>query len=112
MDKFRYVSHVQEVTFAPGSLAQLGKEVERLGWQRLILCASHSMQAQGHVDRLKSALGERLVGIFTEVRPHVQDVQVDEVLALATGQRAEAVIGLGGGSPIGMAKAVAYASGT
>ena len=112
MDDFRYVSHAQEVVFASGSLARLGEEVKRLGWQRLVLCANHSMQVQGHVDGLRSALGERLVGVFAEVQPHVQDIQVDEVLTLAIGHEADAVIGLGGGSPIGMAKAVAYTSGT
>lgn len=109
MDEFRYVSYAQEVIFAPGSLAQLAEAVERLGWQRLILCTNHSMQAHGHVDSLKSALGARLVGVFERVQPHVQDVQVDEALALAIGNQADAVIGMGGGSPIGMAKAVAYA---
>lgn len=110
MDEFRYVSYAQEVIFAPGSLAQLEEAVERWGWQRLILCANHSMQVQGHVDSLKSALGVKLVGVFDRVQPHVQDVQVEEVVALATKNQAEAVIGMGGGSPIGVAKAVAYAS--
>ncbi len=108
MVQFRYVSYAQEVIFAPGSLAQLAEAVERLGWQRLILCTNHSMQTYGHVDALKSALGGRLIATFDRVQPHVQDVQVDEVLALAIENRADAVIGMGGGSPIGMAKAVAY----
>src|SRR5512142_2858130 len=98
MVDFRYVSYAQEVIFAPGSLAQLAEAVERLGWQRLILCTNHSMQSHGHVDALKSALGGRLVGMFDRVQPHVQDVQVDEVLALATENQSEAVIGMGGGS--------------
>ncbi|HSB02445.1 MAG TPA: iron-containing alcohol dehydrogenase [Anaerolineales bacterium] len=112
MDGFRYVSHAQEVIFAPGSLAQLGEAVERLGWQRLILCTNHSMQVHGHVEALKSALGRRLVGMFDRVQPHVQDIQVDEVLALAVEHKIDAVVGMGGGSPIGMAKAVAYKWGT
>jgi alcohol dehydrogenase class IV len=36
---------------------------------------------------------------------------LDDVLALAAAQQVDAIIGLGGGSPIGMAKAVSYASG-
>ncbi len=112
MVEFRYVSYPQEVIFAPGSLAQVPEAVDRLGWRRLILCTNHSMQAHGHVDALKSVLGERLVGVFDHVQPHVQDVQVEEMIALTTGNQAEAVIGMGGGSPIGVAKAVAYTSGT
>lgn len=109
MDKFRYVSYAQEVIFAPGSLTQLSKTAERFRWKKLLLCTNHSMQVRGHVDSIKSSLGDRLVATFDRVRPHVQDIQVDEVLALATEHEIDAVVGLGGGSPIGMAKAVSYA---
>ncbi|HEX9333534.1 MAG TPA: iron-containing alcohol dehydrogenase [Anaerolineales bacterium] len=109
MDAFNYVSYAQEVIFAPGVLTRLHEAVERFGWQRLLLCTNHSMQANGHLDSVKSALGNRLVATFDRVQPHVQDIQVEEVLALAIEHNIEAVIGMGGGSPIGMAKAVASA---
>ena len=107
MDAFNYVSFAQEVIFASGALAHLAAATDRFGWQRLLLCTNHSMQASGFVDSLKPALGERLVAIFDHVQPHVQDVQVEEVLVLALEQEVDGVIGMGGGSPIGMAKAVA-----
>ena len=109
MDPFRYVSYAQVVIFASGALARLGEALERSGSQRLILCTSHSLQANGCVDAVKSVLGDRLVATFDRVQPHVQDIQVDEVLALAVEHDVEALIGMGGGSPIGMAKAVASA---
>ncbi len=109
MDAFNYVSYAQEVIFAPGVLTRLHEALERFGWQRLLLCTNHSMQANGHLDSVKSALGNRLVATFDRVQPHVQDIQVEEVLALAIEHNIEAVIGMGGGSPIGMAKAVASA---
>lgn len=108
MDSFHYVSYAQEVIFGPGSLAQLGEAVERFGFQRLLLCTSHSVRAGGHVAPLESALGARLVGVFDHVIQHVQDTQVDEVLALAVEKKVDALIGLGGGSPLGMAKTVAF----
>jgi alcohol dehydrogenase class IV len=106
---FRFVSYAQEVIFASGALAQSGEAIERLHCQRLILCANRSMRASGHADRLEAILGNRLMAVFDEVKPHVQDVQVDQALALAIEVKADAVIGMGGGSPIGMAKAVAFA---
>lgn len=109
MDKFRYVSYAQEVIFAPGSLAQLSEAVERFGSKKLLLCTNHSIQVRGYVDSIKSSLGERLVATFDHVQPHVQDIQVDQVLALAIKHEIDAMIGMGGGSPIGMAKAVSYA---
>ncbi len=108
-ESFRYISYAQQVIFGASSLAQLGEAVERFGWERLILCTNHSMQVAGNVDAIKAALGERLVAVFDAVQPHVQDTQVEEVLILASKYDVDAVIGLGGGSPIGMAKAVAFA---
>ena len=55
------------------------------------------------------ALGDRLVASYDHVQAHVPDFQVSEVVALASEQGIDAVIGLGGGSPIGMAKAVSFA---
>lgn len=108
MNAFNYLSYAQEVIFAPGVLARLREAVERLGWQRLMLCASHSVQAGGQVGKVESILDEKLVAIFENVQPHVQDVQVREALALAREKNIDAVIGMGGGSPIGMAKAVGF----
>ena len=109
MTGFRYVSYAQEVIFASGALVRLGEALERFGWGRLILCTSRSLRENGCVDAIQSVAGDRLVATFDRVQPHVQDIQVEEVLALAEGHGVDAVIGMGGGSPIGMAKAVASA---
>lgn len=108
MDTFHYVSYAQEIIFAPGSLAQAGEAAERSGWRKLMLCANRTMQSNGTLDSIKSSLGERLIAMFDRVQPHVQDVQVQEALAIAKEKNIDAVIGLGGGSPIGMAKAVGF----
>src|SRR5207245_10129834 len=51
-------------------------------------------------------IGKRLVVTYDHVQPHVPDFQVVEATALAHENEVDAVIGLGGGSAIGMAKAV------
>jgi maleylacetate reductase len=109
MSGFRYVSYAQEVIFASGALTRVGEALERFGRQRLMLCTNHSLQANGSVDIITSALGHRLVASYDRVQQHVQDIQVAEVLALAADHEVQAVIGMGGGSAIGMAKAVASA---
>jgi alcohol dehydrogenase class IV len=107
--EFRYLSYAQEVIFAPSSVNRLSEAVDRFHWQRLMLCTSHSMRSSGRVTLLEDALGERLVTIYDQVQPHLQDVQVAEALRLADEHHVDALIGMGGGSPIGMAKAVAFA---
>jgi maleylacetate reductase len=106
MDGFRYYAYAQEVIFATGSLTQLGEAVERLGCQRLLLCTNRSMRSAGHIAAIQAGLDGRLVAVYDHTRPHVPDIQVAEALSLAVEEEADAVIGMGGGSPIGMAKAV------
>lgn len=111
MNEFHYNSYAQEIIFGPGALDQLKVAAERHGFRRMLLCANRSMRAGGHVDSLKAILGDRLVAVFDRVLPHVQDVQLKEVLAAAGENEVDAFIGLGGGSPVGMAKAAAAAWG-
>ncbi len=109
MDQFRYVSYAQEVIFGAGSLARLNDLVKHYGWQRLLLCTNVSLRMNGHAAKVETASGDCLAAVYDRVEPHVQDVQLDDVLKLAASKQVDAVIGLGGGSPIGMAKAVAAA---
>jgi maleylacetate reductase len=107
MDQFRYVSYAQEVVFGARSLARLNEFAKRYGWQRLMLCTNQSLRQNEHAAEVEAALGDCLVAVYDTVQPHVQDRQLDGVLKLAVEQGVDAMIGLGGGSPIGMAKAAA-----
>jgi alcohol dehydrogenase class IV len=109
MDAFRYTFFAQEVIFGPGSVAQLGEACARAGWQKMMLCTTEHFRARGHLTPIEAALGERLVATFERVLPHVPESQVAEVTALAAEHEVDAVIGLGGGSSIGTAKAVSLA---
>ena len=109
MDEFRYTSYAQEIIFGPGSLARLDEMVERFSWRRLMLCSTGSQRRNGHIGAIEDLLGERLVASYESVASHVPDIQVAEVSALAYESEIDAVIGLGGGSSIGMAKAVSSA---
>ncbi|HKT39832.1 MAG TPA: iron-containing alcohol dehydrogenase [Ktedonobacterales bacterium] len=108
MSAFRYTFYAQEVIFGPGSIAQLRETSERFGWHRIMLCTTAHARSRGHVTAVEDALGERLVASYEGVRPHVQDIQVAEALALAAEYQVDALIGLGGGSAIGMAKAASF----
>ena len=74
-----------------------------------MLCSTGSRRKAGHIASNEKALGSRLVATYEHVRPHVPDFQVAQAVALASEKEIDAVIGMGGGSPIGMAKAVSLA---
>jgi maleylacetate reductase len=75
----------------------------------VLVCASGSAQRSGHLARLEAALGDRLAATYAPVQPHVPAAQVDQATDLAAKSEVDAVIGMGGGSPIGLAKAVGQA---
>jgi len=109
MSEFHYTAYAQEIIFGAGALARLGQAADHFGWQRLMLCASPSLRSGGYVARLEAALGQRLVALYERTQSHVLDFQLAEALEFAAQAGVEAVIGLGGGSPIGLAKAVSLA---
>lgn len=106
MNEHHLITFAQEVIFGAESFARLAEAVEPYGWQRLVLCTSPSLRRAGHVAALQATLGQKLVATYDHVQPHVQDFQLAEALAIAHEYQAEAILGLGGGSPIGMAKAI------
>ncbi len=109
MQNFHYTSYAQEIIFGPGALAQLGQTIDRFHWQRLLLCSTGSLKRGGQIAALEQALGLRLVASYGRVQPHVPEAQVAEALALAETHQIDAVIGFGGGSAIGLAKAISLA---
>jgi len=95
-----------EVVYGPGSLAQLGEVAERIGAGRVFAIASATLVAEGLEDDLRAALGDRLVGVFSGVRQHVPRESVIEAAGAAREAGAEALLSVGGGTPIDCAKAV------
>lgn len=109
MNEFRFTSYAQEIVFGTGSMTQIGEAVERFQVRRLMLCTTGSLRRGGQIKLIEQALGSRLVAVYEHVQPHVPDFQVAEALELASDHEIDALIGMGGGSPIGMAKAISIA---
>jgi maleylacetate reductase len=107
--RFTYTSAAQQVVFGAGSLERLGDVVSEYGLDRIVLCCIPRLERVGLAARVEAILGKQVVHRYAKAAPHVPQAQVDEALALAQDVEADAVIGLGGGSPIGLAKAVSMA---
>ncbi|MGB7794899.1 MAG: maleylacetate reductase [Pseudonocardiaceae bacterium] len=93
------------IVFGAGRIRQVPDEVERLGAQRVLLIAGSRQKKCA--DELAAALGPRMVDRIGEVVMHVP-----AALATAASERtersgADLLVCLGGGSAIGLAKAVA-----
>jgi maleylacetate reductase len=104
------LSFVQEslpvrVVFGAGRRGQLRDEVLRLGIERALLITTPSKRAMA--EAMAAQLGERAAGLFDGVVMHVPIEVAKAGSAEAKRLRADGCVALGGGSAIGLAKAIA-----
>src|SRR2546426_3927790 len=89
----------------PGWLEALASQLGRLSRKRAYVVTGSSL-ASGRVGQtIRNALGPMMIGMFSGVRPHVPVETAEQVANEARSLNADVLIGLGGGSPIGTAKA-------
>lgn len=107
---FIYESLPGKVVFGAGaSKEKLSVEVDLLKASRVLLIATE--QEQSLAERLAEPLGERVVGTFTGVRPHVPVEVAREATDEARRLDANCLLSVGGGSTTGAAKAIALETG-
>ena len=99
-----YESQPGRVVFGFGAQAQIADEVHRLGAARLMLLSSPSATAPA--DALHAALGDVALR-WTEVAEHVPVELAERARAAAWDAHIDVIVSIGGGSAIGLAKAVA-----
>lgn len=106
--EFVYQAAPARVIFGAGSLQHLEREVLMLGAERaLILCTPEQRPgAQAIMERL----GSRAVGVFDRAAMHVPIEVAREVRQIAQACAADCAIAFGGGSTIGLGKALALES--
>jgi maleylacetate reductase len=106
MRSFTYEALPGRIIFEVGaSREKLAGEVDRLGARRVLLLATERERAL--TEELAQPLGDRLVGLFTEVRPHVPVEGAKKARDAARELEADCLLSIGGGSTTGTAKAVA-----
>ena len=106
--RFSYDTAAQKVIFGAGDNKLLSRILDDFGWKKLLLCTSPHLRENGSIDMIFSSLEEKVVAVFDQTASHVPEDQVIEAMAIARESGCDVVIGLGGGSAIGLAKAVSY----
>ncbi len=86
-------------------LSRLGKELDRIGCARAVILCGRTMSQGPLIETLRDTLGNRLAGIFSEVRAHSPVPSVVAAATLLKQANADAVIALGGGSAVVTARA-------
>lgn len=108
MNPFVYNAPAMRVVFGAGSVAELAKEVDRLGAKRALLLATPGRTAM--VKSVADPLGSRVAGVFDRVVMHTPLELAEEARRLAASVQADCCVVVGGGSTIGFGKAIALTS--
>ncbi|HRO59214.1 MAG TPA: maleylacetate reductase [Burkholderiaceae bacterium] len=108
MNPFVYTSFPGRVVFGEGSLARLPQEVERLGVKRALVLCTPEQRATAEI--VAERLGERSAGVYDKAVMHVPVEVAQGAREHAASAGADACVAVGGGSTIGLGKAIALTS--
>jgi len=106
---FTYTGLPARVVFGTGTLAQAPGELARLGVARALVLTTPAQADHGRA--VATQLGDRAAGVFSGAAMHTP---VDVTLAALARMRelgADGVVAIGGGSTIGLGKAIAVRTG-
>ncbi|WGX98800.1 maleylacetate reductase [Nocardioides sp. L-11A] len=102
---FVHDAQPMRVVFGSGAVERVAEEVDRLGLRRVLVL---STPRQGVLAaRVTALLGERAAGTFDGARMHVPVASVVAAEAVVAATGADGCLAIGGGSTIGLAKALA-----
>jgi len=107
--RFTYTGLPARVVFGAGTLARARDEVERLAITRALILTTPSQIAHGQA--VVDCLGDRAAGVFNGAVMHTPVEVTRAALDALRGAGADGVVAIGGGSTIGLGKAIAVRTG-
>ncbi len=105
MLQFTYEPQPTRVVFGAGRLDQLADEITRLGVTRVLVLSTPGQRRLA--EWAAELLDDRAVGIYAGAVMHVPIEVAVQARAEASRLRADSCVAIGGGSTIGLAKAIA-----
>jgi len=105
---FAYSSLPSRVVFHAGALDELGAEIDRLGARRALVLSTPEQREAAEDVVLR--LGPRAAGVYAGAVAHVPVETAEVARAAAKSLKADCCVAIGGGSTIGLGKAIALTS--
>lgn len=105
MDPFTHTGYPCRVIHGAGRIAELPDEVAAFGAERVMFCCTKSRVPE--VERIAAPLGDKLAGICSDARIFVPMSAVEKGRAKAAELNADCLVSYGGGTAVGLCKAIA-----
>jgi maleylacetate reductase len=109
MRDFIYDQAASRVVFGTGSIKLIADEVKRLGAGRAMVLSTPEQRASA--EEVSARLGDLAAGVFAEAVMHVPIETARKARETAARLNAGCYVAIGGGSTIGLGKAIALESG-
>ena len=107
--EFIYEALPTRVVFGDGKLDVLPEEIKKLGAGRALVLSTPA-QAEW-AQQVADLLGDQCAGVFSQATMHTPVHVTEQAMEQVRALQADCVIGLGGGSTIGLGKAIALRTG-
>jgi len=105
MQAFVYNALPARVVFGHGTLAALPAEAERLGLENILVLSTP--EQEGQAASVADRLGGRAAAVFAGAAMHTPVEVTDEAMAMVADNAVDGTVAIGGGSTIGLGKAIA-----
>lgn len=103
---FTYTSLPGRVIFRAGAVEDVAAEAATLGCEQMLVLTTPQQAEDG--ARISALLGDRSAGVFSRATMHTPVSVTEEAMAVVNAKGVDGVVAFGGGSTIGLAKAIAY----
>ena len=108
MNPFLFSAQFPRVVFGAGSLQYLERELDLLGAKRALVLSTP--EQRGQAEDIAKRLGARAVGVYDKAVMHTPIESARAGREEAKRVNADCAIAIGGGSTIGLGKAIALES--
>lgn len=109
MDSFEYQANPSRVIFGSGTIAKIPAELERLGLSKPLVLSTPQQTSQA--EDVKKILSGKVAALFGEATMHTPVNITEKALEVAVASGADCIVSIGGGSTIGLGKAISFRTG-
>jgi alcohol dehydrogenase class IV len=111
MHAFEYTPNPGRVVFGSGTINNVPDEIKRLGLSKPLILSTP--EQVGQAEDVKRIVGDHaeVVGVYSKATMHTPVHITNDALEFATSRQADLIISIGGGSTIGLGKALSIRTG-